>query len=141
MVYSLQYVCLTISTEIAQHIHRGLKQMKWTRKRASAAKMMPIEQSSDAERRQYPRYAYSRYILFANQNRIFQGDLKNYSLYGLYIQSREQLPVGEIITVALPFSEDKNDKRKGQIVWCNGKGFGVELFRDPSDRIMRQDIV
>ena len=112
-----------------------------TKKRASAAIMMPIEQSSNAERREYPRYSYSRYILYANKNRLFQGDLKNYSLHGLYIQSQEKLPVGEIITVALPFAEEKNDKRKGQIVWRNGKGFGVELFRDPSDRIMRQDIM
>jgi hypothetical protein len=115
--------------------------MKWTKKRASAAKMKPIEQSSNAERREYPRYSYSRYVLFANKNRLFQGDLKNYSLHGLYIQSQEQLPIGEIITVALPFAADKNDKRKGQIVWRNGQGFGVELFKDPSERITRYDIM
>jgi len=115
--------------------------MKWTKNRASAANMMPIEQSSNADRREYPRYPYSRYVLFANKNRLYQGDLKNYSLHGLHIQSQEQLSVGEIITVALPFAEDKNDKRKGQVIWCNGKGFGVELFKDPSERILRQDTI
>jgi hypothetical protein len=113
--------------------------MKWAKKSASAANLMPIEKSSDAERREYPRYTYSRYVLFTNKNRLFQGDLQNYSLHGLYIQSQEQLPVGEIITVALPFSEDKNDKRQGQVIWCNGNGFGVELFKDPSERVLRQD--
>ena len=115
--------------------------MKWTESKAKVASNNPTEQSSDAERRQHPRYPYSRYILFANANRLFQGDLKNYSLHGLYIQSQEQLSVGEVITVALPFSEDKNDKRKGQVIWSNGDGFGVELFKDPSERVLRQDII
>lgn len=115
--------------------------MKSTSKNTAAAKKIPVEQSSYAERRKCPRYPYSRYILFTTENRLFQGDLLNYSLHGLYIQSQEHLSIGEIITVALPFSDDKNDKRKGQIVWHNGDGFGVELFKDPSERIMRKDIM
>ena len=84
------------------------------------------------ERRKYPRYPYSRYIFFATQRRFFEGELLNYSDKGLFIKSHVLLPVGERITVALPYSEDKNDKRKAKIVWSNEEGFGAELVGEGS---------
>jgi hypothetical protein len=51
------------------------------------------------------------------------------------------LPVGEIITVALPYSETEKEKHKGTVVWRNVEGFGVELFRDPVKRMSRKDFL
>jgi hypothetical protein len=44
------------------------------------------------------------------------------------------LPVGEIITVADPNPASENEKRKGQILWRNKEGFGVELYRSRNKR-------
>jgi hypothetical protein len=99
--------------------------------------MLQPKHSDDLERRKDPRYPFSRYVFFATPARLYEGDLVNYSRGGMYIESPVIPPVGEVITVALPYSEKKNDKRKGQIVWCSREGFGVEFFKDPRERVMR----
>lgn len=99
--------------------------------------MLPQRYRADRDRRKDPRHPFSRYIFFATPSHLYEGDLLNYSRGGIYIRSPEIPPVGEVITVALPYSEDKNDKRKGQIVWQNRDGFGVEFFKDPRKRVMR----
>ena len=96
---------------------------------------------SQMDRRQSERYTFVRYVFFATSKQFFQGELKDFSRHGLFIQSSARLTVGDIITVALPYSKYKNEKRKGEIVWKNKKGFGVELFRDPKERIMRKDLL
>jgi hypothetical protein len=40
------------------------------------------------------------------------------------------LPVGEMLTIALPYLDDDAEKRTGQIVWSCKEGFGIELFRE-----------
>ena len=92
------------------------------------------------DRRREIRYQYSRYVLYATKNRLYQGELRDYSLSGLFIMTNDKLPVGEIITVALPYSTNRNDKRKGQIVRSDIDGFGVEFFSNPEERIMRKDL-
>ena len=101
--------------------------------------MHALARQEDWDRRSETRYPYSRYVLYATKNRLYQGDLKDYSLSGLFITTDDVLPVGEIITVALPYTNDRNVKRKGQIVRANNDGFGVEFFKNPLERIMRID--
>jgi Tfp pilus assembly protein PilZ len=81
------------------------------------------------ERRQEIRQIWSGNILFATKDKLYTGELVNFSTDGLFIKMNEPLPVGKIIKVALPYSQDKNDKRKGIITWSNEEGFGVRLFR------------
>ena len=94
-----------------------------------------------SERRKDPRHRFSRYIFYATDNSFHEGKLRDYSRSGLFIESGSPLAVGEIITVALPYTEDINDKRKGQVVRQNDAGFGVEFFKDPSDKVIRADIL
>ena len=75
------------------------------------------------------RNACSKEILFATQNRLYEGQLKDYGRNGLFIKTKEVIPVGEIITVVDPHPDGENKKRKGQILWRNGEGVGVKLFR------------
>ena len=56
----------------------------------------------------------------------------NYSTHGLFIKTDEDLTLGEFITVALPYVEDKQIKFQGQILWRNSEGYGVELVRKRS---------
>jgi hypothetical protein len=39
------------------------------------------------------------------------------------------LILGEFITVALPYLDDKQSKVQGQILWQNHEGYGVELTK------------
>jgi hypothetical protein len=75
------------------------------------------------------RHVCSDNIFFATRTRLYEGQLKNYSRNGLFIRTKEVLPIGEIITVVDPNPEKGDQKRRGQIIWRNHKGFGVELFR------------
>jgi hypothetical protein len=81
------------------------------------------------ERRNEPRKSYSGNIFFTTNSGFYEGSLKDYSRHGLFIATSISLPIGELITVALPYLEKKADKCIGQIMWRNISGFGVELFR------------
>ncbi len=81
------------------------------------------------EKRTEPRKPYSGDIFFVTKNGLYEGRLKNYSRHGLFIATSISLPIGEMITVALPYLDGKADKCKGQIMWRNKVGFGIELFR------------
>ena len=81
------------------------------------------------ERRKVNRKSYSGNIFFTTKNGFCEGSLKDYSRHGLFIAASVSLSIGQIITVALPYLETKADKCKGQIMWCNKEGFGIELFR------------
>ena len=78
------------------------------------------------------RIPYSGHIFFSTESGFFEGELKNYSTHGLFIKTRQNLSVGEFITVALPYVEDEQIKFQGQILWRNSEGYGIELVRERS---------
>ena len=80
------------------------------------------------ELRKYQRKAYSEPILFATQDRIFEGLTKNISSSGVYLEAKENFEVGQIITLALPFKNEKKFKIKGEVVWSDGRGFGIRFL-------------
>lgn len=92
-------------------------------------KMKALKLDQNMERRIEKRHACSEAIFFATQKRLYDGRLKDYSRNGLFIRTRENLALGEIITVVDPHPDGENIKRKGQIRWKNKEGFGVELYR------------
>ena len=79
------------------------------------------------------RIPYSGHIFFSGKSGFFEGELKNYSKNGLFIKTQEDLTLGEFITVALPYVEDKLMKFQGQILWRNNEGYGIELIKDRND--------
>ena len=81
------------------------------------------------DKRIHPRNPYSGHIYFATKTQLFEGVLKNFSRHGLFIKTPEILSIGEFITVALPYVDDKEGKVLGQILWQNPEGYGVELVR------------
>ena len=82
-----------------------------------------------AEKRDAPRIPYSGNIFFTTKNGLFEGELKNYSKHGLFIKTQADIALGEFITVALPYVEDKQIKCQAQILWRNTEGYGIELVR------------
>lgn len=95
-------------------------------------KALTIEKNS--ERRIEKRHICSEDIFFATQNQLHEGKLKDYSRNGLFIKTKEALSVGEMVTVIDPHPSGDNKKRKGQILWRDSEGFGVELYRQRNDR-------
>lgn len=91
--------------------------------------MDAVKIDRNIERRIEKRHACSEEIFFATQSRLYEGHLKDYSRNGIFIKTKEVFAVGEMITVVDPHPEGKNKKRKGQILWRNKEGFGVELYR------------
>jgi len=86
----------------------------------------------NSEKRDDSRIEYSGHIFFTTKDGFSEGDLINYSENGLFIRTSNILPVGSVITIALPYL-DGHVKRQGQVVRANKNGFGVELFREDSD--------
>jgi len=86
----------------------------------------------NSEKRDDPRKEYSGHVFFSTKDGFCEGDLKNYSEHGLFIRTSNIIPVGSVITIALPYL-DGHVKRQGQVVRANKNGFGVELFREDSD--------
>ena len=81
------------------------------------------------ERRGDVRTPYSDTIYFANKRQIYEGELKNLSLCGLYIKTNEFFNKGEMIIVVIPCPDTQNAAYKGQIIWIDEEGFGVKLKR------------
>ena len=88
------------------------------------------EKKKDSDKRKHSRKKFSGHIFFTTPEGFFEGDLINYSQNGLFIRTTNILMVGEIITFALPYSDD-HAKRRGKVVWANESGFGVELLKEP----------
>ncbi len=99
---------------------------------------MPIANNKNSlDKRTKPRRPYSGNIFFTTKNRFNEGRLKNFNRYGLFIQTTALASVGEILTIALPHVSGKDIKYKGQIIWCNRQGCGIELFRKRSNTNLR----
>jgi Tfp pilus assembly protein PilZ len=81
------------------------------------------------EKRTDSRNPYSGHIFFATKSGLLEGVLKNFSKHGLFILTHEMLSLGEFITVALPYVNDKQRKYQGQVIWRNHEGYGIELVR------------
>ena len=104
--------------------------------------MKALKIAKNIERRIEKRHGSSDEILFATRTRLYEGQLRDYGRNGLFIKSKNILPVGETITVVDPHPDGGNIKRKGQILWTNKEGFGVELYRprcDKENKVIRLD--
>jgi len=78
------------------------------------------------------RKPYPSHIFFFAKSGFAEGRLRDYSRSGLFIESKVSVSVGEIITIALPYLNGKHTKCRGQIMWRNKEGFGIELFKKRS---------
>lgn len=101
----------------------------FTEQRVKEVDMKTAIEKNTLEKRNKARIPFSGDIFFASKREFYEGRLKNYNQSGLFIETNASLSIGEIITVALPYVNEKRAKYQGQILWRNHKGFGVELFR------------
>jgi hypothetical protein len=93
-----------------------------------ARRHMPIDFDF---KRSHERKIYNTNIVFAYQDRAYQGTMKNLSLGGAFIEtgSVNQVSIGDVVTVSIPYtSGKKNLKKRGRIKWQNDVGFAIEFF-------------
>ena len=91
--------------------------------------MKILNSKKNIDKRMKLRKSYPSHIFFFAKSGFAEGRLKNYSRSGLFIESTVSVSVGEIITIALPYLNGKNTKCRGQVIWRNREGFGIELFK------------
>ena len=91
---------------------------------------MQISDKNNLNRRKENRFSFSGFVLFATNNRLYEGEIENYSKTGLSIKNENFFQNGQKVTVAIPYSTTNNDKRTAEIVWSNRYGFGLKLIND-----------
>lgn len=93
------------------------------------------------EKRRHLRSRCERATFFATHDRLYEGEVRNISLGGVYIQSKRSFDPGEKITVAIPCPsnpdgvklkepyEDEEVKMKCVVVWKDPDGFGLRFIQ------------
>lgn len=89
-----------------------------------------------SEKRYEPRIEYSGSVFFSTKDAFYEGDLENYSENGLFIRTAHVLPLGSVITIALPYL-DGHVKRQGQVMRADKDGFGIELFKEDDEAFQK----
>ena len=91
------------------------------------------------EKRKHTRSICGESTFYALEEGLYEGVIKDIGLKGVYVASSTPPKVGDIITVAVPSSVNKEwTKIKGEVVRKDANGFGVffrtSLNEDPSER-------
>ena len=79
------------------------------------------------ELRKEQRQSFKGSIFYASEQQFYEGEVKNYSVSGIFVETRDKFFVGQALNLALPYLKAKDSKRLGAVVWQSTEGIGVEL--------------
>ena len=79
------------------------------------------------ERRRYVRAASLRFVEFVVEDRTCHGTIENKGDGGVFIKTKEHLPVGQDISMTYESSIFIREKRIGKIIWIGPQGIGVKF--------------
>ena len=78
--------------------------------------------------RKHQRNTSSKDINYTINNRFYTGLIKDISKTGIFIQTNDSFPCGQILMLAIPFSnKNKNTIVNGEVVRSTQEGFGVRF--------------
>ena len=80
------------------------------------------------ELRKEPRKHFKGSIFYASEQQVYEGEVKNYSRSGIFVETRDKFFVGQTLNLALPYSKEEDSKRLGSVIWQSTEGIGVELI-------------
>ena len=103
---------------------------------AKYLEMDPVKRQGPkpSDMRKHPRKLCSIPIKYITKNDIFQGEIRNISLGGIFLKTSNKVLVGQRLNLAIPVrKKGKIVKRAGKIVWSDQTGVGVE-FLSPSKK-------
>ena len=79
--------------------------------------------------RRFTRKPFRRPTIFACQDRYYAGLTKNISKGGIFIETRNQLPPGQIMTLVISRTKiEKGVMLKGEVVHRGPEGFGLKFL-------------
>ena len=79
--------------------------------------------------RKSTRKAFCRATIFACQSRYYAGFTQNISKGGIFIQTRNRIAEGHIVTLVIARTKiQKGVMLKGQVVHLNQRGFGLKFL-------------
>lgn len=79
------------------------------------------------ELRKEQRKPFNGSIFYASEDQVYEGEVKNYSVSGIFVETRDKFFVGQTLNLALPYSKAEYSKCLGAVIWQNTEGIGVEL--------------
>ncbi len=89
-----------------------------------------INVNAKVDMRKYPRWSCCQSVCFSSQSRQYDGVVKNVCPGGLFIETPDDLAVGQ--TIELKIRDRKTDKIKvliGEIVRTGSSGVGIQLTK------------
>jgi len=80
------------------------------------------------ERRQADRHACNQEVGYAIQDASFIDYIQDINAWGVFIQSEQQVPIGESILLTIPLlCNETSIKVVGEVVWSGPEGMGVRF--------------
>lgn len=87
-----------------------------------------LEEWEHENKRVHPRKSCSVPVDYAAEGRAFKGSIKNVSVNGLFIETRQNFVPGETITLTFSLPNyPKPLKTHAKVVWNSPQGVGVEF--------------
>lgn len=78
--------------------------------------------------RKYPRRHFSNSAFFTSQNEYFEGLIDNISKNGIFIETKDDFTVGQMVRLVIPGTKiDNGTMLKGEIRHRNKKGIGIQF--------------
>ncbi len=88
-----------------------------------------LKQTSEGSRR-HPRKKFAIPVKYTSDDQDYEGTTGNVSSGGVFIKTRDPVPVGENVTIEIPLKTKGKIKRlKGKVTWSSRKGFGAKFIR------------
>ena len=83
---------------------------------------------SSEDLRRHPRRPYRKKVLFTSQNQYYEGLTNNISNGGVFIETKDELSLGQIIKLVIPGTKiDNGVMLKGEVIHINSDGAGVKF--------------
>ncbi len=102
-------------------------------------KAEPVKVSKES--RKHARIPYSNLIFFTLQNQYYEGSIRNISRGGVFIKTKSDLSVGQIIRIVIPGTKiDKGLMLRGKIVHITQDGIGVKFIGFLKDKTIKNHL-
>lgn len=117
-----------IDSRLEAVLNRISESIEGASKEQKQALLSILEDWQHGHKRSHPRKSCSVPVDYAADGRAFRGSIKNVSVNGLFIETRQKFDPGEKITLtfSLP-NQSKPLKTQGKVIWNNAEGVGVQF--------------
>jgi len=106
----------------------GVKYISGSDKENLQSSGLKDTKNNSEDLRRHSRRSYRKTVLFTSQNQYYEGLTNNISNGGVFIETNDELSVGQIIKLVIPGTKiDKGVMLKGEVIHVKPKGVGVKF--------------